>query len=176
MADIALGAMLAIAAVHRIAGAQTPAAATLSSKDVQVLSRALAFMQPPPAVGELAVLYLADNEASRRDAEAISAQIGSGLRVGNAELRPRLVDAATLTGGRFPVVITAAGANGPQVGAAIRAMHALCVTAELAAVQSGLCTMAVRSEPRVEIVVNHAAAAAAGVEFAAAFRMMIREI
>ena len=36
--------------------------------------------------------------------------------------------------------------------------------------------MAISTDPRVEIVVNHAVAVASGVDFVAAFRMMIREI
>jgi hypothetical protein len=36
--------------------------------------------------------------------------------------------------------------------------------------------MGITTRPRVEIVLNHAAAAAADITFVAAFRMMIREI
>jgi hypothetical protein len=176
MSRLGRGAVLALVVMTHGAGSHAATAATMSSKDVQVLGRVLAFLQPPPASGEIAVVYAAGDASSRWDAEAIVAQIGSGLKVGGAVLQPRLVERAALADGGFPVTIIAAGANGPQVGAAIRASHSLCVTGELEAVQAGLCTMSIRSEPRVDIVINHAAAAASGVEFAAAFRMMIREI
>jgi hypothetical protein len=152
------------------------AAASLSPRDLQVLSRTLNFLQAPAPGGEVAVVYAAGDAASRQDAEAIAANLGEGLHATGTVLRPHLVDATALGNGGFSVVITAAGANSPQVSAAVHALRALCVTAALEAVQAGLCTMAIRSEPRVEIVVNHAAASAAGVEFTAAFRMMIREI
>jgi hypothetical protein len=151
--------------------------ASLSAQDLRVIGRALAFLRPQPTSDTvLGVAYATEDPASRADAEAIAALIGEGLKVGNAVLQPKLVDTGTLARGGFRVVIAAAGANGPQLSAATRTMRALCATADLAAVQAGYCTMAITSEPRVEIVVNHTAAAAAGVEFAVAFRMTIREI
>lgn len=132
---------------------------------------------PPPAPGSLlAIAYAPGNPASRSDAEAIAALIGDGLKVGATVLVPKLVETTALASGGYRVVIAAAGASGPQISAASRATHALCATADLEAVQGGLCTMTIRSEPRVEIIVNHTAAAAGGIEFTAAFRMMIKEI
>jgi len=152
-------------------------AASLSAKDLQVLGRALAFMQPAPTGPlTLAIAYVPNDDASRKDAEAIAALVGDGLRAGSALFRPRLVDTAALGAGGYAVVLAAAGADGERVMAASRAAHVLCVTADFAAVQAGRCVMAIRAEPRVDVLVNHTAAAAAGVEFVAAFRLMIREI
>ncbi len=150
-------------------------AASFAPKDLQVLGRAAAFMQPAPAADSfVAIAYMSGNAASRADAEA--AQIGAGLQAGRAVLRPRVIDIDHLNMGGFQIVIAAAGANGPLLSAAARAARALCVTTEIEAVRAGLCAMAISSEPRVEIVVNHAVSAAAGIEFAPAFRMMIREM
>jgi hypothetical protein len=152
-------------------------AASLSSRDLQVLGRALAFTLPAPTGPlTLAVAYAPGNAASRQDAEAIAALLGEGLRAGNAFFRPKLMDTASLGAGGYSVVLAAAGADGERVMAASRSARVLCVTADFAAVQAGRCVMAVKAEPRVEVLVNHAAAAEVGVEFAAAFRMMIREI
>ena len=151
--------------------------ASLSSKDLEVLGHALAFTLPPPTGRlTLAIAFVRGDEASRRDAEAIATLLDAGLRAGNAFFRPKLMDTASLGAGGYSVVLAAAGADGERVMAASRSAHALCVTGDLAAVQAGRCVMAVKAEPRVEVVVNHAAAADVGVEFAAAFRMMIREI
>jgi hypothetical protein len=155
---------------------QPAAAASLSAKDVQVLGRALAFLQPPPGGGSIAVVFAHDDAASRRDAEDIVALLGDGLRSGGSVLRPVLRDSQSLAAGGFSVLVAAQGASGEAVLAASRANHALCVTGDLTAVQAGVCTMAIRSEPRVEVVINHTAAAAAGLEFVAAFRLMVREI
>jgi len=175
LARSGLGTVLAcIAALWP--GASDAAAATLSPQELQVIGRAIAFMQPPPSGGAIAVVYVAGDPASRQDAEAIAAQTGSGLQAGGMLLAARVVEASALAEGGFAVAIAASGANGPSLGAAVRAAHVLCVTADLAAVQAGFCTLAISTDLRVQIVLNHAAAEAAGVGFAAAFRMMIHEI
>ena len=152
-------------------------AASFAPKDLQVLGRAIAFMLPPPAPDAIiAIAYVAGDAGSKRDADAIAALIGGGLQAGRAILRPKVIDINNLDTGGFHVVIAAAGANGPRLNAAVRAARALCVTTDIEAVRAGYCTMAITSEPRVEIVVNHAVAAAASVDFATAFRMMIHEM
>ena len=171
---------LLVAAVVTILTLVCPApvrAASFAAKDLEVLGRAIAFMQPPLAPDAIvAIAYVAGSADSRRDAEAIAALIGGGLRAGHTVLRPRIVDIGGLEVGGFQVVIAAAGANGAQLNTAARAAHALCVTTDVDAVRGGFCAMAITTEPRVEIIVNHAVAAAAGIEFAAAFRMMIQEM
>ena len=152
------------------------AAASLSAAELQTIGRAIAFLQPPPTAGAVAVVYSPADPASRHDADAIAAALGSGLGVGGARLPARVVGPDALAGGGFVVALAAAGANGPALGAAVRAAHILCVTAELKAVQDGFCTMAITTDGRVQIVLNHAAAAESGVSFVAAFRMMIREM
>lgn len=152
-------------------------AASFAVKDMQVLARAIAFLQPPLAADAIiAIAYVTNDANSRRDAEAIAALIGGGLQAGRTTLHPRIVDISNLEAGGFQVVIPAAGANGAQLSMAARAAHALCVTADAEAVRGGFCTMAITTEPRVEIIVNHAVASAAGIEFAPAFRMMIQEM
>lgn len=151
--------------------------ASFAATDLQVVGRAIAFMLPPPAPDAIiAIAYVAGNAASRQDADAIADLISGGLRAGRTTLRPRVIDINGLEAGGFQVVIAAAGANGPRLNAAARAARALCVTTDIEAVRSGFCAMAITSEPRVEITVNHAVAAAAGIEFVAAFRMMIQEL
>jgi hypothetical protein len=156
---------------------QAARAASFTTKDLQVLGRAIAFMQPPPAADAvIAIAYAPGNAASRQDAEAIAALIGGGLQAGHAVLRAKVVEIAALTPSGSPIVIAATGANGAQLAAISRTAKALCVTTDIEAVRAGVCAMAITTEPRVEIIVNHAVSAAAGIEFAAAFRMMIREM
>jgi hypothetical protein len=166
-----------VLAAHWMLLAPAPAqAGSWTPKDLQVLGRAMAFLLPPPGPGTVvAVAYSASDDASRRDAEAVAAAMSDGLRVGNVRVPLKVVDTATVAAGGYRVVIAAQGVASPTLSNAVRAGHSLCVTTEQEVVQAGLCTMAIRSEPRVDILVNHAVAAADGVEFAAAFRMMIRE-
>ncbi|MDR3516593.1 MAG: hypothetical protein P4M00_12290, partial [Azospirillaceae bacterium] len=68
------------------------------------------------------------------------------------------------------------GADAAKLAAATKAKQKPCVTTDISQVVSGACVMAVKSEPKVEITVNKAAATDSGVSFAASFRMMIKEI
>ena len=165
-----------LAAVAALSAPLPAAAASLSVPELQTIGRALAFMQPPPSGGRVAVVFNPGDPSSQRDAEAIAGELSGGLDVRGAHLPAQLVPAGALASGGFAVAISAAGANGPALGAAVRAAHILCITAELPAVEAGFCTMAVSTDLRVQIVLNHAVAAASGVSFVPAFRMMIREI
>jgi hypothetical protein len=175
LASSSLGVVLACIGGLRAALPQA-ADGTLSPRELQILGGAIAFMQPPPAGGPIAVVYATGDPASRRNAEALAGEMGNGLKVGSLLLPAKVVDASALAAGGFAMVIVATGANGSAVGAAARAAHILCVTADLAAVQAGTCTLGIRTEPRVELVLNRAAAAASGIEFPVALRMMIHEI
>jgi hypothetical protein len=152
-------------------------AASLSPQDLQVLGNALAFVQPrPTGEGSVAVVYDGRNSLSRQDAEAILTVIGKSLTASGAVLMPKLVDTDELGVTAFSLVIVATGANSEAVARATSAHHALCVTADQAAVQQGVCTMAIRSTGRVEIMLNYQSARASGIGFATAFRMMVHEL
>ena len=151
-------------------------AASLSAQDLQVLGNALAFVQPrPTGDGLLAIVYDRQNSLSRQDAEAILTIIGKSLTASGAVFTPRLVDIDELAA-TFSLVIVAMGANSEAVARTVAAHHALCVTADQAAVQQGVCTMAIRTTERVEITLNYRVAQAAGVSFGTAFRVMVREL
>jgi hypothetical protein len=152
-------------------------AASLTPQDLQILGSALAFVQPRPAgEGVVAIVYAANDKSSRQDAEAIRAAIGEGVTANGILLRPKLVDATDLSGVDFSLVIIAAGANSESVPPALRMHHALCVTADPEAVRQGLCTMAIHSSGKVEILLNYRAALASGIDFGTAFRMMVSEL
>jgi hypothetical protein len=134
-------------------------------------------VQPRPAGdGAVAIVYSARDAGSRKDAEAIRAAIGETLTANGVQLTPRLVAATELAGTDFSLVIVAAGANSDAVQSALRLHHALCVTADQDAVRQGLCTMAIRSTGKVEILLNYRAAQLSGVSLATAFRMMVSEL
>ena len=151
-------AWLAMSAVFAMTVAWLPrpaAAQSVSERDLQVLARAVGFMRPElPAEATAAIAFNTNDPSSRRDAEAIANRFGGGLRSGGVLLRPRLVPRGNLAAEPFSVVIAASGANGPEVQAATRAAHALCVTSDLSAVRAGLCTMSIQSGPRVEVVTS----------------------
>jgi hypothetical protein len=157
--------------------AASASAATLTQRDVQILARVFAFLDPAvTADGVVAVAFVDGNAASRRDAEAIAGFFGTGLKVGGATLEPQLIDVERLgDGAGFVAIIAAQGASGTAVMAAARTHRILCASGELEQVQAARCIMAIRTDPKVDISVNRGAASAASIGFAAAFRMMIHE-
>lgn len=160
-----------------LCAALPPARATsLSAQELQIIGRAASFLLPPPGDGTVAIVYRDGDAASRQDAGAIAAALSGGLAAGSARLRPRLVASTAFTGGDAALVIAADGASDANLAAALRTAHLLCVTGDLDAVRQGLCTMGITTQPRVEIWLNHATAAMDGIDFAVAFRMMIREM
>lgn len=152
-------------------------ASSLSQKDVQIIAKAIGFMEPVPSgTGTVAIVYNAADAASKQDADAVAAFFGDGLKAGGALLKPKVVSAADLGAGGFLAVIPVNGAMNDQVGAAARSHHALCVTSDDAAVRSGACVMSVKSDPKVEITINKSAATSAGVGFGSAFLLMAHQI
>ncbi len=155
----------------------TAHAASMSQKDVQIIAKAIGFMEPAPSgAGTVAIVYNASDSASKQDAEAVAAYFGDGLKAGNAVLKPKVVAVGELGAGGFLAIIAPGTTMNDQVSAASRAQHALCITTDDAAVHSGACAMSVKSEPKVEITISRSAATAAGVGFGSAFLLMAHQI
>ncbi len=168
---------LLLALLAASAGLHAADASSLSQKDVQILAKAIGFLEPPPSgTGTVAVAYDPADPASKQDAEAIAGYFGDGLKSGGATLHPKVTDVAQLSGGGFIAVIAAAGVKIGQVNAATRALHVACITADANAVQAGQCVMSVKSAPKVEILISRAAAASSNVGFGSAFLLMAHEI
>ncbi len=162
----------AAAAALLLTAAPAPAA-SLSSRDVQIIAKALGFLDPQPHGGLVAVIYATGDPASRKDANAIVALFGDGLASGGGAVTARAVDAAAFgDGAGYVAIILAAGA---EASLATQRHGLLSITAADALVKSGQCVMAVHSQPRVDITVNRAAAQAAGIGFTAAFGMLVHE-
>lgn len=165
-------ALLAVAGYHGVAGA-----ASLTQKDVQILAKAIGFLEPPPSGnGTVAIAYEPSDPASRQDADAIAGYFGTGLQAGSATLKATVTAVGQLSAGGFVAVVAAAGVKVDQVAAATRALHVACITSDATAVQSGQCVMSVKSEPKVEILISRSAAASSNVGFGSAFLLMAHEI
>ena len=164
------GAFIAVASGSAVA-------ASMTSKDVQILAKAIGFLEPPPAgAATVAIAYDPANAESKQDAEAIAGFFGDGLKAGNAMLTPKLTELGALSAGGFVAVIAAAGVKVDQVSGITRTLHVACITADASAVQSGQCVISVKSSPKIEILVNRAAAASSNVGFGSAFLLMAHEL
>jgi hypothetical protein len=159
-----------------LACAAPVAAASLSGRDVQIIAKALGFLDPAPPGGIVAVIYATRNVASKADATAIVALFGDGLASGGGIVTAKAIDAGSLGDGTgyVAIILAAGGENAGPAGLTPRRLLSITAADEL--VRAGRCVMAVHSEPRVDITVNRAAAQAAGIGFTAAFGMLVHEI
>ena len=78
--------------------------------------------------------------------------------------------------GSVVYVASGMGAHHAKIGSAAKSSGVLAVSADRSCVDVGACSMFVSSSPKVEIVINKGAAEGAGIEFQAAFKMMVTEI
>jgi hypothetical protein len=158
--------------------AAPPARAGIDASDLQIAARALSFMQNPPAGSvRVGIVYDPNNPQSAAEAEALQNILQSDPKTGSLVLRPELLkpeDADGAAVGLF-LLTDGVGAGAGEIAHAARAKHIPCVTGDFTQVRDGACAIGVRSNPRIEILVNRDAAAASGVAFSTAFRMLITE-
>jgi hypothetical protein len=163
---------LSLVLAFPIAGHADPA------KNLAVAGRALTFLENgPTGSGVLGVVFDPAKPASVAEKNAIMAALGGGYSAGTLKLTGKPIEASAVGGasGVAALYITT-GINYAAVGGAAKARKLITIGSDPACAASGACMMAVSTDPKVDIVVNRATAAAIGVAFKAAFRMMIREI
>ena len=166
---------LAIVVVGGVRGAF----ADISATDLQIAARVLSFMESPLSGRvRLGVVYASEIPRSRNQAEGLMDEFGRGLTVGALELLPVLVplDAAATADVDLFLLTEHLPASADTLAAVSERRRIPCLTTDVEQVVRGACTVAVRSRPRVEIIVNRGAALDAGVRFATAFRVMVTEI
>lgn len=148
------------------------------AKDLQVAGRALTFLESGPSGGAvLGIVFDSSKPASVAEKNALMGALGGGLSVGALTLTGKPIDASAVGGaGGVAALFVTTGVNYGAVGAAAKGKKIITIGSDPACATSGGCTMSVASDPKVEIIVNRASAAAVGAVFKAAFRMMIREV
>ncbi len=158
-------------------GVPALAQAAISESDLQIAARALSFMaNPPTGTVRVGIVFDPSNPQSAADAPQLRQLMANGLRVGNLTLQPVPVpisDASSAQVGFF--FLTEGAGAAARLGDIAKAKQVACITVDLAQVRAGACAIGVRSAPRIEILVNQAAAQGSGVTFSTAFRMLITE-
>jgi hypothetical protein len=152
--------------------------AEFTLSDLQIAGRALGFLERP-VQGQVTagIIYSPANPQSAREAEALKSMLGDGLRVGNVTLRPVLIPVTDLPHSTAALFLLAGGVDDAVLLAdTVRIKRIPCITTDLAKVKSGSCAIGVRSQPKIEILVNRNAATGSDLKFSAVFRMMITEI
>jgi hypothetical protein len=162
--------VLALAA--GLAVALSPAHA-FSAKDAQILGRVLGFLEPAPSsTVTLALVY--DTPASKAAADALAGQIAG--KAGNFTLAPKVVKTSEIGGSGANAILLMDGVGGSAASDAVKSKKIPCFTGDSALVRSGACLISIKTDPKVEILVNSALGKASGLGFGAAFKMMITEI
>jgi hypothetical protein len=159
------------------------ARAEMTSKDLQVATRSLAFLTGRD-IGRLriAILYAPEVPASKDEADRLAAAIGTSLSAAHVTLVP--VSPLLLSVGNLrelegrDVAFVTSGLESYQaaIGQAAAARKIVTITADFGCVTGGNCVMGVHSEPRVQVLINRAAALATATEFAPGFRLLVNEL
>ncbi len=155
----------------------------MTAKDLAVAARSLAFLSQRPS-GELrtVIIYAPDQDASRREAEALASLLSGGFTAGRVRLiasPPVLIPASSLSSLENKDVAFVTGSLGAWHAAIAEASarrHIITVTNDLGCVISGNCVMGVRSEPRVQVIINRKLADRSSIEFAPGFRLLVTEL
>jgi hypothetical protein len=149
-----------------------------AAKNLGVAGRALTFLENgPTGKATLGVVFDPSKSASVAEKNAIMAAIGGGYAAGALTLVGKPVEADDVGGvSGVQALYVTGGVNYAAVGAAAKAKKIITIGSDPACVRSGACAMGVATDPKVDITVNRATAAAVGASFKAAFRMMINEI
>jgi hypothetical protein len=148
------------------------------AKDLAVAGRALTFLENgPTGRAVLGVVFDPAKPGSVAEKNAIMAALGAGYAAGAVTLTGKAIEASAVGGasGVAALYVTTGVSYGP-VGTAGKAKKLVTIGSDPACVSSGACVMGVSTDPKVDITVNRAAAAAVGATFKAAFRMMIKEV
>jgi hypothetical protein len=155
------------------------AQAEVTARDLQIAARTLGFLDPP-YTGDIrmGLVYDPGSTSSAQQAEAVRRLLEGGLAVGNLRLLPVLVSLtdASSTDVNIFFLIEDVGANTHALQALFAERKLPCLTTDLEQVRAGVCAVGIQSVPRVEILVNRAAAGASNTRFASVFRMMIVEL
>jgi len=162
-----------------VAALTMPAHAQVTQTDMLVAGRTIGFIQNlGPGEVRVGIVYDPGVAQSTQQATEISALMGDGLRIGSLTLKPVMLPVGKLetTGIALFFLTEGLSANAAKVSRADRERKIPCITFDLSQVRNGTCAIGVRSQPRIEVIVNRAAAGASGTVLSAVFRMMITEI
>lgn len=150
-----------------------------SGKDVKIALHIIDYILNLPADRtHLGIVYDPLNRDSVDDAQSILGAMQSATGLTQNGNEPLLVEIKTLEQqNRLRGIFVANGMRPyyDRIAAFGRTSRTLILSADLDCVRAGKCTVAVASNPRVEILLNARQAADSAIQFTEAFRMMVKE-
>jgi ABC-type uncharacterized transport system substrate-binding protein len=156
-----------------------PASADVTQNDMLVAGRVIGFIDSLKRGDvRVGIVYDPNVAQSSQQAAELNTLMSNGLRIGSLTLRPVLLPIAKLGNGDAGLffLTEGLGTQAAGVGRASRDHKIPCITFDLSQVRNGICAIGVRAQPRIDVIVNRAAAEASGTVLAAVFRIMITEI
>ncbi len=156
----------------------SPAAHAASKKDLQILGRALGFIESGPIDNvKIGLVYTDNHPRSSREADLILAIIGNGIQSGKINLQAEKIHARDAANARNPVLFLTEGIEEhfSSIFSAVSARGIITVSTHDTCLNTNHCVMVIKSEPTVDIQLSAAGAAATSVSFSSAFRMMVTE-
>lgn len=154
----------------------------MSIKDLGVAARSLAFLaQRNTSELRTIIIYAPEQESSRREAEAIASILSNSFSAGKVRLiasAPVMIAASNLSAmeNRDVAFVTGSlGAWHSTIAEASARRKIVTVSNDLSCVTSGHCVLGVRSEPRVQVIINRKLAERSSIEFAPGFRLLVTE-
>lgn len=154
-----------------------PANAEVTEKDLQVLGRAIGFIENGPSgTVSVAVVYADGDAASQASADQLAAFVGTGRSAGKLTMNAVSTAVGALSGADIILVPNGQSSLYDAVKAATSSGKGISASADKACAAAGACVISIASDPKVEIFMSGSASAAANVSFGSAFRMMIKEL
>ena len=164
-------------------GGVTSVQAEMTPKELQVAARSLAFLTGREISAlKVAIIYSPDIAASKHEAEALAAQLGSAFNAGRVTLvavppvSVNVGELPQLDGKDVAFVTDGLKAWYPAIAAASKPRHLVTVTSDFDCVAGGFCVLGVQAEPRVQVLINRALAQQSSIEFAPGFRLLVTEL
>ena len=160
-------------------GLATPCQAQADQALFDLVVKSLRFVsEPPKGQTRIAIIYDPDSEQSIGEFDYLEEHLDRVETPGATlvPVRVRVDELEVLRDVRFAVFAGPLEDHLENIFAVTRAYGILSIAMRPACVEIGRCVMAVRTEPRNEVIVSRAASIASSVEFPTAFRMLIREL
>jgi len=154
-----------------------PAYADVTEKDIQVLGRAIGFIENGQTwTVSVPVAYPDRDAASQATADPHAELIGTGRSAGKLTMNAASTAMGALSSADIILVPNGQSSLYDAVKAATSSGKGISASADKACAAAGACVISVASDPKVEIFMSSSASAAANVSFGSAFRMMIKEL
>ena len=155
-----------------------PQAHALNKKDLQILGRALGFIENGPSGDiQIGIVQNIDNPHSVLEANDMISLINGGIHSGRLNIHAKKITPNAASTGKFPVLYFTQGteAQQSQIFNAVTTKGVITVSTHESCLTSKSCVLVIQSMPTVNIKVSKAAARSTGVSFGSAFRMMVSE-